>query len=1065
MEEFHKKILEYWAFRKQLENDINGSPNFNPSEDCFLIEEIYMKEFEKNNNYPNLSNSFQNVKELEKKIAIINDFNDAIKHINSDIKLKLVSKRIFELMDFKNILKNNNMVNYYCGNKILIIEFKINEGNKSILISNYSKDIQSKNNIYIINKSKELYKNILSKKTNLNNLNNEEIFSFNNYIEKDKVNISQKNIKFKKINKLPKNYMKHLNYNTYNPDYSNISTTNNITNPTIKETKEIDDQDSFKKDLIEIFIYIFYYENICYEKKANIFNNKEKYYIINPNWIDAYKKYYNYIQLENLLKKEFKDINFFDLDKSINDIAINCLKNKNILNFGKKDLTQELKKNILYITEKHYDIIHLSKGLIIPSKIMNRIKNIHNISIYPNYFDFNNNNIYFIKNNKIIVGNYNDIPKILTKFVFNYKDGIIMSEIKIIKSYGINKYIKLRKCNENIKDLQILRNENQEEIGKFFIVNQIKKNNSINKSKSLKKSQTIIKKKANPYILRGRIGNLNKCSKKNENSQISINLQNLNYQNFNTSNNNLSTFDNEDIKKTTEQNLNNKNLEVNLVNEQQNNAKISNDLKNKNLEIKKLKEKFSKLEKENQQLKNMNLKYQQELKKALNTINNYKKKEEEDLKKKNELKNEFYQKENDFNKKMDFLEDKEKLIEKENMVIENKKKEFQKDIGNNKRIKQENNDLIKRKNELEKQIKEKEEQLNNLNKKILQKQNEINQNNQNINNNNISQNAMDHSKTIEPNILIKNIENNRKNNQINNYQIKNNLMNDSQKNNMPMNNNPINTNLVMNINGMKNNNIGMNNNNLMNNNNFWMNNNNNNIVMKNNNFDMNNMNNFGNNFGKNNNNIVMNNNNIGMNNNNNNYFGINNNNIGINYINNNNFGMNNNIIGKQNQNMKLNYNNINQINHNNNRNNIQNPKKKKEPNPIILYKLPPLVGLNNIGSTCFKNAVLQCLSQTESLANYFLKESSKEAIFNNNIAKQKKNAIQLCPAFYELIQNLWSKNGIKSYSPQSFMNLIDELSKDDILKFRTGEAGDAKDFIIFLLEQFHKELQKPLKKK
>ena len=32
-----------------------------------------------------------------------------------------------------------------------------------------------------------------------------------------------------------------------------------------------------------------------------------------------------------------------------------------------------------------------------------------------------------------------------------------------------------------------------------------------------------------------------------------------------------------------------------------------------------------------------------------------------------------------------------------------------------------------------------------------------------------------------------------------------------------------------------------------------------------------------------------------------------------------------------------------------------------------------------------------------------------------------------------------------------------------ILHFRTGEAGDAKDFIIFILEQFHKELQKPLK--
>ena len=42
------------------------------------------------------------------------------------------------------------------------------------------------------------------------------------------------------------------------------------------------------------------------------------------------------------------------------------------------------------------------------------------------------------------------------------------------------------------------------------------------------------------------------------------------------------------------------------------------------------------------------------------------------------------------------------------------------------------------------------------------------------------------------------------------------------------------------------------------------------------------------------------------------------------------------------------------------------------------------------------------------------------------------------------------------------MDLIENMSKNDILKFKSGEAGDAKDFIIFILEQFHKELQKPI---
>ena len=32
---------------------------------------------------------------------------------------------------------------------------------------------------------------------------------------------------------------------------------------------------------------------------------------------------------------------------------------------------------------------------------------------------------------------------------------------------------------------------------------------------------------------------------------------------------------------------------------------------------------------------------------------------------------------------------------------------------------------------------------------------------------------------------------------------------------------------------------------------------------------------------------------------------------------------------------------------------------------------PPLIGLKNVGATCYMNATLQCLSQIDKLANYF----------------------------------------------------------------------------------------------
>ena len=139
-----------------------------------------------------------------------------------------------------------------------------------------------------------------------------------------------------------------------------------------------------------------------------------------------------------------------------------------------------------------------------------------------------------------------------------------------------------------------------------------------------------------------------------------------------------------------------------------------------------------------------------------------------------------------------------------------------------------------------------------------------------------------------------------------------------------------------------------------------------------------------------------------------------------------------------------------------------NNKQKLFIEPIKLYEHPTLIGLNNIGSTCSRNSVLQCLSQTRALTNYFLNEVNKDKIFNNNIALKNTNSLQLSPVYYDLIQKLWSKNGEKSFSPKHFMTILEEMSKNDVFKFKTGEAGDAKDFIIFILEQFHKELKRPI---
>ncbi len=226
----------------------------------------------------------------------------------------------------------------------------------------------------------------------------------------------------------------------------------------------------------------------------------------------------------------------------------------------------------------------------------------------------------------------------------------------------------------------------------------------------------------------------------------------------------------------------------------------------------------------------------------------------------------------------------------------------------------------------------------------------------------------------------------------------------------------------------------------------------NNLPQINNNINNPNINNINN---QNNNNINQINNNIIQNNKFNNQ-------IDINRINNNNFNnANNNIINKNNiiipNNNQINNNFINNIN--------INPIPMAQENfleiklkPIQKYSKPTLIGLQNVGATCFMNSTLQCLSQTKGLTNYFLEEKNKQTILNNNIAKKNKNEYQLSPFYLELIQNLWKEKGPKYYAPYNFMNRVNAMNP----LFQKGQAGDAKDFIIFVLEQMHKELKKPL---
>ena len=118
-------------------------------------------------------------------------------------------------------------------------------------------------------------------------------------------------------------------------------------------------------------------------------------------------------------------------------------------------------------------------------------------------------------------------------------------------------------------------------------------------------------------------------------------------------------------------------------------------------------------------------------------------------------------------------------------------------------------------------------------------------------------------------------------------------------------------------------------------------------------------------------------NNININNNNNNNFAFNNiqgnnsNQIFNPNLQNNWQNINNNINMMSNSNNNINNNNFmnnNLMNNNNLYNTYTTPPKQTLRSEFIKA---PLIGLKNVGATCYMNATLQCLSQIEKLADYF----------------------------------------------------------------------------------------------
>ena len=110
---------------------------------------------------------------------------------------------------------------------------------------------------------------------------------------------------------------------------------------------------------------------------------------------------------------------------------------------------------------------------------------------------------------------------------------------------------------------------------------------------------------------------------------------------------------------------------------------------------------------------------------------------------------------------------------------------------------------------------------------------------------------------------------------------------------------------------------------------------------------------------------------------------------------------------------------------------------------------PHFIGLANIGATCYMNATLQSLINTDLLTRYLLSQKNYYYI-NQNIKD-----FELTSTYCEVLYNVCLEDNIKNYKPKNFKEII---SRKNPL-FAGVQANDSKDLINFLLEEMHSELK------
>jgi ubiquitin C-terminal hydrolase len=123
-------------------------------------------------------------------------------------------------------------------------------------------------------------------------------------------------------------------------------------------------------------------------------------------------------------------------------------------------------------------------------------------------------------------------------------------------------------------------------------------------------------------------------------------------------------------------------------------------------------------------------------------------------------------------------------------------------------------------------------------------------------------------------------------------------------------------------------------------------------------------------------------------------------------------------------------------------------------------RTPGNVGLFNHGNTCFMNAVLQCLSHTDSFTEYFVTGLFKDDLKNSrNSSKKQGSKIpkgEVTEQLGTLLKCLWSEK----YNSEISLDFKAVVGKYNS-QYKGSSQHDSQEFLLWLLDRVHEDVALP----